>query len=361
MGTGRDQGSVSDEEWERFLRDAEAGAGDAPKEPSARARMVTRRLREETGPPAPWRSHQPPRRRGRKAWYAVGVLAAAALLVVALAPQRVAGWVGLGDGEDGGDTSSAARSSGGAGQLPTLDEPFRGSPAVAWGNGTAGISMPSARATGWMDEKEVAQALDRTRDFLFDSSLDPGVLRGERPKAAIALINPHQEDVQDYLTTAFSAPSEENDPLMLFSRFRKDEVRPAGDVIKTQGRVTYEEGERGAVEVTTDVTYVYPLVRAEQGSDEVARTIVRREVVLSWDDPKKVITDPGTFSLVSYRMHSANGGCDTFTGYLTPEFGADLATTGPGAGPEVDPYDRDTSMTERTRDTDEACGRASRT
>ncbi|MFJ3825651.1 hypothetical protein [Streptomyces nodosus] len=35
----------------RFLREAEAGAGGAPEEPSARARMVARRLREESGPP----------------------------------------------------------------------------------------------------------------------------------------------------------------------------------------------------------------------------------------------------------------------------------------------------------------------
>ncbi|MFG2629047.1 hypothetical protein [Streptomyces sp. NPDC048473] len=32
--------SIPDEEWERFLRDAEAGTPGAPEEPSARARMV---------------------------------------------------------------------------------------------------------------------------------------------------------------------------------------------------------------------------------------------------------------------------------------------------------------------------------
>ncbi len=98
------------------------------------------------------------------------------------------------------------------------------------------------------------------------------------------------------------------------------------------------------------------------GSDEVARTIVRREVVMSWDDPAKVVVEPGTFSLVSYKVDTTNGGCDTFTGYLTPEFSAERAAARPGDGPEVDPYDRSMSMDTRMReDGDEGCGTATRT
>lgn len=362
---GKGEGSISDEEWERFLREAEAGVAGAPEEPSARARMVARRLREETGPPEPWRGHGPARRRGRKGWYVVGLLAAAGLLAVALAPGRLTGWFGGGDG--GGEGTPLAVESARpdqpppteAARLPTLDQPFKGSPAARWGDGTAGIGLPEARATGWMSKKQVAQALDRTRDFLAASSLSPAVLRGERPGRAIALINPHQRDVQDYLATAFRAPSRENDPLLLFSRFDTARVRLVGDVVKTRGRITYQEGERGAVEVSTDVTYVYPVAPAAGDGDEVTRTIVRREVVMSWDDPAKVVVEPGTFSLVSYKVDTTNGGCDTFTGYLTPRFGTDRA--GAGDGPEVDPYDRSTSMDARMREAGDAgCGTASR-
>ncbi|BBC32997.1 Membrane protein [Streptomyces graminofaciens] len=364
MGKGGE--SIPDEEWERFLREAEAGTKDAPEEPSARARMVAGRLREGTGRPEPWRSHQPARRQGGKGWYAIGLLVAVAVLVVALAPGRVAEWFGGGGGES---TPLAVESerpdqpppAEAAAQPPTVEQPFRGSPAAQWGDGTAGIGLPEARATGWMSKGQVAHALEETRDFLAASSLDPGVLRGERPKKAIALINPHQQDVQDYLTTAFRAPSRENDPLLLFSRFEKTKVRPVGDVVKTRGRITYREGKRGAVEVTTDVTYVYPVVRAAAGSDEVARTIVRREVVMSWDDPAKIVIEPGTFSLVSYKVDTTNGGCDTFTGYLTPEFSAERATSSPGDGAEVDPYDRSKSMETRMREAGDAgCGTATR-
>lgn len=361
----KDGVSIPDEEWERFLREAGAGPGDAPSEPSARARMVARRLREDTGRPEGWRTYQPARRRRVNGWWVVGPLVAVGLLVVALDPGRVAGWFAGGSGES---TPLAAESerpdqppaTEAAAQQPTLAQPFRGSPAARWSDGTAGISLPAARATGWMNKEQVAQALDRTRDFLAASSLDPGVLRGDRPRKAIALINPHQRDVQDYLAAAFRSPSRENDPLLLFSRFEKADVRLVGDVVKTRGRIAYREGERGAVEVSTDVTYVYPVVRAAAGSDEVVRTIVRREVVMSWDDPSKVVVDRGTFSLVSYKVDTTNGGCDTFTGFFTPRFGSERAAAGSGNGREIDPYDRSTSMDARMGDAAAGCGTATR-
>jgi len=363
---GKGEASIPDEEWERFLREAEAGTKDAPEEPSARARMVAQRLREETGPPEPWRGQQPVRRQRGKGRYAIGLLVAVAVAAVALNPGWVTGWFGDGGGENAPLAAESKRPdqpppTEASAQQPTIREPFRGSPAERWGDGTAGIGLPEARATGWMGKRQVAQALEKSRDFLVASSLDPGVLRGERPKKAIALINPHQSDVQEYLRTVFRAPSRKNDPLLLFSRFEKAKVRLVGDVVKTRGRITYREGKRGAVEVTTDVTYVYPVVRAAGGSDEVARTIVRREVVMSWDNPAKIVIEPGTFSLVSYKVDTTNGGCDTFTGYLTPKFRAERATSRPGDGPEVDPYDRSTSMDARMRKAGDAgCGTATR-
>ncbi|MFJ6609709.1 hypothetical protein ACIQPT_05460 [Streptomyces sp. NPDC091289] len=361
--------SVPDEEWERFLKEAEAGSPGAPEEPSARARMVARRLQEEPGPPEGWRTYTPaqPRRRG-KGWYAFGLVVAIVLLVtVAVAPGRIVGWF---DGGEATDTTPLAAESerpsgppavGAADQQPTLDQPFSGSPAARWSDGAAGIHLPEARATGWMSKAEVGKALDRTRDFLVASGLDPAVLRGERPEKAMALINPHQSDVQDFLGKAFRAPDRENDPLLLFSRFRSADVRPAGDVVKTRGRVAFREGAKGAVEISTDVTYVYPVVRAAGGSDEVARTIVRREVVMSWDDPAKIVIEPGTFSLVSYKVDTTNGGCGTYTGYLTPKFLADRAASDGGDGPAVDPYDRSAPMEKQMGEAgDGTCGTATR-
>ncbi|MFF0716685.1 hypothetical protein [Streptomyces bauhiniae] len=345
-GTEPDGSSRSDEEWERFLRESVAGTADAPKEPSARAREVTRRLRAEPdrGPDG-WRSPPPARPKRRVGRYVAGLLAVLALLFVALAPGRV---VDLVTGSDASQSDA---------QRPTAQDPFRGSPAAAWGSGAAGITMPKeVRAVGWMSAAEVERALARSRDFLVASSLDRGVLRGERPEKAIALINPHQKDVQALLKTAFRTPGEKNDPLLLFSRFQPSRAHLVGDVVKTRGALTYEEGERGALKVTADVTFVYPVARAG-GDDDILRTIIRRELVLSWDDPDKVRTEPGTFSIVSYKYAMTNGGCGTPTGYFVPPFGPDRRSD--ESGKEVDPYDRDSPFG-RDESAKDECGRATR-
>ncbi|UNO41283.1 hypothetical protein [Streptomyces sp. MST-110588] len=338
---------MSDEEWERFLRESVQGVAGAPVEPSARAREVERRLRERPGRPEGWRTYSPARPRRATGWYVAGLVAAVAVLAVALFPQQIVGWFGD-DGQDGtplaAETKSPREAPGaGPGLRPTLAEPFRGSPAARWADGAAGITVPPAKATGWMDAAQVERALRQSRDFLVAAGLDSRVLRGERPTKAIALLNPHQKDVQEYLRTALSstAPSPKTDPLLLFSRFRPEQARLVGDVVKTRGRLTYREGERGAVEVTADVTFVYPVTPAgDSGRDaEVVRTIARRKVVMSWDDPDKVITEPGTMSLVSYALDMTNGGCSAPTGYFVPSFGT--AKEQPAdRDRQVDPYDR---------------------
>ncbi|MFE5869967.1 hypothetical protein ACFQ6V_15135 [Streptomyces roseifaciens] len=356
-GTEPDGSSRSDEEWERFLRESVAGTADAPKEPSARARDVAKRLRAEPDPGLEgWRSYTPARPGRRTGWYVAGLLALLVLLVVALVPGRVV------DLFAGDDSPPAARSNqvppAEAAQRPTVDEPFRGSPAAGWASGAAGIAVPEAGAVGWMSAAEVERALAGSRDFLVASGLDRGVLRGEHPEKAIGRINPHQKDVQDLLKTAFRTPSEKNDPLLLFSRFQPSRTRLVGDVVKTRGQLTYREGERGALQVTADVTFVYPVTRADAGDgDEIVRTIVRRELVLSWDNPDKVVTEPGTFSIVSYKYDMTNGGCGTPTGYFTPPFGTDRRAD--GAGTEIDPYDRTTPVG-RSESSGDECGKATR-
>ncbi|WP_039642115.1 hypothetical protein [Streptomyces sp. 769] len=340
---------MSEEEWERFLRESVTGAAGAPVEPSARAREVGRRLREGSGQPEGWRTGSPARPQRRMGWYVTGLVAGLALLVVGLFPQEVVGWF---DGNDGGrdgaplaaESESPREAPGAEPALrPTLAEPFRGSPAAHWADGAAGITVPSAKATGWMDPAQVERALRQSRDFMVATGLDSRVLRGERPTKAIALLNPHQEDVQEYLRTALSstAPAPETNPLLLFSRFRPEQTRLVGDVVKTRGRLTYREGKRGAVEVTADVTFVYPVTPAGNGGRdaEVVRTIVRRTIVMSWDDPAEVITEPGTMSLISHAVDMTNGGCSAPTGYFVPPFGTAKEQPADEAH-QIDPYDR---------------------
>ncbi|MFI8327164.1 hypothetical protein [Streptomyces sp. NPDC085529] len=352
---------MPDEVWEEFLRTSADSGVTAPKEPSARAREAAAGLRTEPAEPTPWRGPTSAslRPRRRKGWYVAGFAAAVALLLVALDPGGVVGWSG-----DGGTGAPLAQETARPEQAPpadadgraTLAEPFRGSPAARWASGTAGITVPAAKATGWMTKPEVERALARTRDFLASSSLDPAVLRGGRPGKAIALMNPHQKDVTTFVSTSLSAPGEDHDPLMLFSRFDPAQARLVGDEVRTRGRLTYREGERGAVEVTADVTFVYPVAPAG-GGDEVVRVIVRRETVVSWDDPSKVATEAGTFTLLSYKLDMTNGGCGAPTGFFRPQFGGGSpAESGPDGSHTVDPYDRTAPLGEGR----DGCGTATR-
>ncbi|QNS03444.1 hypothetical protein [Streptomyces xanthii] len=369
MNSGGEQGgsSVSDEEWERFLRESEEGVRDAPQEPSARARMVTRRLQEEDpqdGNGRGWRTYSPARPRRRTGWYVAGILAALAVVLWVLAPDRVThlfGAGGVGSAPDatplGAETAPPTGPPPSTGTLRgTRAEPFRGSPAARWADGAAGISVPAPRATAWMDEAQVAKALDRSRDFLVASSLDREVLRGARPSEAIAYINPKQPREQEFIETSLRSPSEKYDPLVLFSRFDPDRTSLVGDVVKVRGRLSYEEGPgpQHALRVTTDVTYVYPVVAAAGDPDEVTRVIVRRQVVMDWQNPEKVVTKAGTFSVHSNMIHTTNAGCRTHNGFLTPTF------DGPGAsdGPTADPYDRSAPVVSPERDGE--CGTATR-
>ncbi|MFG2879580.1 hypothetical protein ACGFYU_31995 [Streptomyces sp. NPDC048337] len=209
-----------------------------------------------------------------------------------------------------------------------------------------------------MSQEQVATALGRTRDLLIASNLDPAVLGGERPEAALKLLDPLQADGRGLMERALAKPSTETDPLWLFSRFDPGHVRFHGGVVKTRGRMTFEAGRDGEVLVHADYTFVYPVVSAKGGSDEVARTVVRRTLTTALLDPKKWQATKGTLQIVSWSESAGNDDCTRDgTGYLHPQFRSELTAAAPGAtGPVTDPYDRSKELAELPKE----CGTASR-
>ncbi|NEC91837.1 hypothetical protein [Streptomyces sp. SID12501] len=352
--------SVPDDIWEKFTRDTERDIrASAQKEPSARARMVTERLRRQeargeqpagwrTGPA--WQEMDGRAARRRRRWALVGVPLAIAVAVVAMKPSLLPGDP-FGSALSGGtsDASPLAEETAAPSaapsavdpDVPTLARPFAGSPAEQYSDGAAGIVLPPAKAVGSLPKAQVQRALRQTRQLLIDANLDPATLRGERPEAVLKVIDPLQKDFLGELNTALSRPDEKHDPLWMFSRFDPAEVRLTGRVIKTRGRMTFEAGKRGTVVVHADYTFVYPLVQAHSGATEVARTIVRRVLDVELYDPAKYQVTPGKISVVRYDSALGNSDCDVVDGYLHPHFASD--TDAPGAdptGPTTDPYDR---------------------
>ncbi|MEU0302719.1 hypothetical protein ABZ252_25120 [Streptomyces sp. NPDC006175] len=366
-----DSESPTDEQWAEFVRQSETGAAGAPKEPSARARMVTERLRaldEDTArargggrswggkskPAEPW---QPEGWRTGPAWQerdgrarkrrrllgGLGMAVVVAALVVAVRPSLLTDHLpGGGDPASAGPLPAetapptAAPADGPVGDRPTRAQPFRGSPAVRWADGAKGIEIPEAKAAGGMSRSEVEQALRATRQLLVAANLDPATLRGEKPDEALNLLDPLQKGERERLERSLTEPGEDQDPLMLFSRFDPAEARLVGDVVKTRGRMTFEAGPAGSVEVHADYTFVYPLVKP--GGDEVARTIVRRKLTTALHDPERFVATRGKLSVVSSEQNFGNTSCEVNDGFLHPTFPSDSAS--PPRGDDVDPYDR---------------------
>ncbi|WP_149825929.1 hypothetical protein [Streptomyces tailanensis] len=390
-----EKASISDEQWESFLREAEEGGSvSVPKEPSARARMVTQRLREQdeaarcakgggrwrgrgktahdphpatppgwrTGPA--WQEINGTRDRRRKLWSAFGVVLALAVVVVALRPSLLLDRLPVADSASdvsptplSAETALPSSAPGNVDGLPTTEHPFRGSPAVRWADGADAIEVPTAKAVSGLSKDDVALALRRTKEFLVASSLDPAVLRGGQPDKALALLDPEQPDMLSDLRRSLRRPSKTHDPVGLFSRFDPGEVRLAGDVVKVRGHMSYSAGEPGQVLVHADYSFVYPLVRPD-GGDTVARTIVRRDLTLSLSDPSRWIATKGKLSVREYAVDTFNNECDVYDGYLHPVFPDGEPTGGPATGAAKDPYDRSESLVEQNH---EGCGQVTRT
>lgn len=239
-----------------------------------------------------------------------------------------------------------------------MDAPFAGSPALTYADGEAGIVLPKARAAGGLSQERVEFALRKTKEFLVHANLDPRTLRGERPESALSLIEPRQTDLHTRLATSLSTPDKEHDPLAMFSRFDPQETRLVGDVVKTHGRMTFTADKKGGVDVHADYTFVYPLVKAADGSDEVARTVVRRILDVQLADPERFLVTPGKLQILKYQEDAGNSACDVYDGYLHPHFRSDAQTGSAPSGETVDPYDRSRDLdSERSKE----CGTVSRT
>ncbi|WP_143200019.1 hypothetical protein [Kitasatospora sp. CB01950] len=277
-------------------------------------------------------------------------------------------------------------------ETATVDRPWAGSPAEAWPAGPDGLALPQATAVGVFDQDRVAKDLELAKAFLVATNLDPKVVAGGYPQAALDLTN--QQNGDD-LAADLAHPSKENDPATWVSRFDPEWAVPVTDQVKVQGLITFEgDGEQGLL-VHVDVTFVYALkpgpqvgkaapstgpttpgggsrpsggssssgaksvalIQAEPGTVEVEREIVRRKLDIRFADPARFQVKKDKVSLTRWSTERANTLCGFHDGYLRPSFRADRSsgTAAPSGGPATDPYDWS-----RPLDESGECGTASR-
>lgn len=378
---GSDEGAQSpspifDDEWQKFVQDSERDIrASAPKEPSARARMVTERLRQQeargelppgwrTGPA--WQEMNGRTGRRRRLWAVLGVTLAVAVAVVAIRPSLIPGdpFGAAADAEAvdsspplPAETAAPTAPPSAAADTPTRARPFAGSPAARWAVGADAIEVPKTEAVGGVSAARIEKGLGMTKDFLVAANLDRDVLYGAEPRKALALIDPLQKDYLADLRSALRHPTVKNDPTWTFTRFDRDKVELVGTEIRVRGRMTVEPGDDPSqARIRADYTFVYPLAKAGGGS-EVARTIVRRVVEVDVLDLARFQGTEGHIWVYDVNGEISNDNCRDGDGLIQPLFQADLYASPEPSGEVVDPYDRGRELNRAEGD----CGTVSRT
>ncbi len=334
-----------------------------------------------------------PRRRKRNWQAPVFILLAGALTLAALNVDKLHSWY---SGRFGGSTADApaapalprsarptktvapetaaptAAPSAVPEETPTVDRPWAGPPAADWPVGPDAIVLPQAKAIGVFDQDEVAAQLKEVKDYLVASNLDPAVLAGGRPQAALDLLGDKEEKDAE---SALSAPTKDNSPLSWFTRFDPRTAILVGNTVKVQGRMSVADDGADGVLVHVDYTFVYALrpgpeagrtpstapgstagptdgakavawtvtpADAPSGDTLTARTIQRRTADFRFYDPAHYRIDPKKLYTETASSSGGNTGCDQSDGFLHPQF-PDLNHTGPTPKPDAtteDPYDR---------------------
>jgi len=396
--------------FEGLVLDEDFVRGATAKESSARARMLASKWRQEPPGDTSWRP-EPSTRRG---WYqrrpkdrAVGgvprrrrlagrwqaplfVLLAVGLVLVATNPAGVKDWFT----RNFGSTAASARPQAGipavaapsatptpeapetapptsapsaAPGTPTVAEPFAGSPALDWPQGASAIVVPQAHAVGYYPSSDVASYLQHAKQFLVDSNLDPSVLAGGYPTAALGLLDPQDTQLLSPLKQELGsakADTAKHDSTDFFTRFNPQQARLDGSVVKVQGELTYKGDGHGGLLIHADYTFVYPLVpgphpepasASSAGDTDVARVIVRRIIDFDIPDGDGYVHTPGTLWPTSWTPEISNTDCGVANGYVNPAFPGEAPVGTQPSGKAVDPYDRSKLPTPG------ACGRVTRT
>ena len=160
------------------------------------------------------------------------------------------------------------------------------SPAEQFRTGAAGITMPPVRRTQHFTEGQVTTALATVKDYLVTSSLDPEILTGEAVQSVRVLLHPDQMDQFDRSVTSPAADGRRA-AIGWLVRFDPAKVALADPEVRVQGTLEVLETGPGALEITSDHTFVYALRQADAagrpaGGDASLFT-VRRELHFRFD------------------------------------------------------------------------------
>ncbi|MEU9984600.1 hypothetical protein [Streptomyces sp. NPDC050856] len=215
------------------------------------------------------------------------------------------------------------------------DRLYARSPAAQFAVGAAGVTLPSARRTAHFAESQVVSALSTAKDYLVQSSLDPGVLTGGTVRPVRMLLDPDQQEQFD---RSVESPADDGRHAATgwLVRFDAGGVELADPAVRVRGTMRVTEPTPDVLEVTTDHTFVYALRPAGSGekSADASLFTVRRELRFRFDREDLRMHRA---ELVSGQLRAGPQDCSAdAAGALRPLLAGRRAT---GTGPAVtDPY-----------------------
>jgi len=222
-------------------------------------------------------------------------------------------------------------------------DPFLGTPANNWADGTAGIIAPTAEPVGGFTAAQVAAAYSTTGEMVAAASLDPQTLLGGQPAALERLLTTGQRAT---FKAGLGTKGLGKDGRPLSTRswvasFAPGTARLDGTVIKVSGTmnaVVVRESGRNVLRVVVDYSFVYA-VEPPGNPTDWTRVVTRQYGSVDfarWDDPHGAL-EPLDKTVVDPLSGVACGPAD---GYIHPAYPSDGSTVAQQSRLVIRPYSR---------------------
>jgi hypothetical protein len=158
-------------------------------------------------------------------------------------------------------------------------DPFAGSPAESFADGSDGITWPSPAAIGQFSSGQVSAAYQVVRQLLIAANLNQATLNGAAPTAFAALLLPQQrawfDQHLDHI--GLTKTGKERSTRGWVTSFAPGSTALVGHVIKVQGSMSASSARfdsQAALQVRTDYLFVYPVQQPGQPTTRM-RVVVR--------------------------------------------------------------------------------------
>jgi hypothetical protein len=221
-------------------------------------------------------------------------------------------------------------------------DPFAGSPAESFADGSDGITLPSPAAVGHFSSSQVAAAYLVVKQLLVAANLNQATLNGAAPTAFAALLLPQQRAWfnQHLDHTGLTKTGKERSTRGWVTSFAPGSTSLVGNVIKVHGSMTATSvrfDSQTVLQVRTDYLFVYPVQQPGQPTNRM-RVVVRYIATVDfahWTDTK----GPLQPWIISQNGGVAGIQCGINDGFVHPSYPGDQPSVQP-SGRAYNPYNQ---------------------